>query len=309
MTIIELVLDEDAEVYGIDAISLVERPAIERNWVALKEQASKQEFSLADADKRLIVGPALVPDQPIYRRSEDGEEYYVYFSKSTIRRASELYLIHGNQKNATLEHEQNVKGLSLVESWIVEGSEDKSKLYGMDVPNGTWMVTMRVDNDAIWEKFVKTGEVKGFSIEGYFVDRMAQQSSVDSMMRDIREELESYSDYPQSVKNNAKKVLKYTEENGWGSCGTGVGKQRANQLAKGEAISVSTIKRMRSYLQRHDKDLDASSGFGDGCGYLMYMAWGGKAALRWAESKLRELDLLEEMTEVVKSAPVNPLVK
>ena len=272
MTIIELVLDENAEVFGIDAISLVERPAIERNWVALKEQPQKQQFSLADADQRLIVGPALVPDQPIYRRDSDGTEYYVYFSKSTIRRASELYLIHGNQKNATLEHEHDVAGLSVVESWIVEGDQDKSQLYDMDVPKGTWMVTMRVDNESIWERFVKTGDVKGFSIEGYFVDRMARPSTEEAMMRDIREELESYSDYPTAVKNNAKKVLKYVEENGWGSCGTGVGKQRANQLAKGEAISISTIKRMRSYLQRHDKDLDASKGFGDGCGYLMYMA-------------------------------------
>jgi hypothetical protein len=101
---------------------------------------------------------------------------------------------------------------------------------------------------------------------------------------------ESYSDYPESVKNNAKAVLKYAEENGWGSCGTEVGKQRANQLAKGEPISEDTIRRMYSYLSRHAVDLDSSKGYGDGCGKLMYDAWGGKSALSWSEAKIKSID-------------------
>jgi hypothetical protein len=101
---------------------------------------------------------------------------------------------------------------------------------------------------------------------------------------------ESYSDYPDSVKNNAKAVLKYAEENGWGSCGTEVGKQRANQLAKGEPISEDTIRRMYSYLSRHAVDLDSSKGYGDGCGKLMYDAWGGKSALSWSEAKINSID-------------------
>jgi len=101
---------------------------------------------------------------------------------------------------------------------------------------------------------------------------------------------ESYSDYPDSVKNNAKAVLKYAEENGWGSCGTDVGKQRANQLANGEPISEDTIKRMYSYLSRHEVDLDSSKGYGDGCGKLMYDAWGGKSALSWSEAKIKAIE-------------------
>ena len=101
---------------------------------------------------------------------------------------------------------------------------------------------------------------------------------------------ESYSDYPDSVKNNAKAVLKYAEENGWGSCGTDVGKQRANQLANGEPISEDTIRRMYSYLSRHEVDLDSSKGYGDGCGKLMYDAWGGKSALSWSEAKINSID-------------------
>jgi hypothetical protein len=105
-----------------------------------------------------------------------------------------------------------------------------------------------------------------------------------------RDNYESYSDYPDSVKNNAKAVLKYVEENGWGSCGTDVGKQRANQLAKGEPISEDTIRRMYSYLSRHEVDLQSSKGYGDGCGKLMYDSWGGKSALSWAESKINAID-------------------
>ena len=103
-------------------------------------------------------------------------------------------------------------------------------------------------------------------------------------------QFESYSDYPEAVKNNAKAVLKWVEENGWGDCGTDVGKQRANQLANGEPISLETIKRMYSYLSRHEVDLESSKGYGDGCGKLMYDSWGGKTALSWAESKINKVE-------------------
>lgn len=108
------------------------------------------------------------------------------------------------------------------------------------------------------------------------------------------QKFESYSDYPDSVKNNAKAVLKYVEENGWGSCGTDVGKQRANQLAKGEPISLDTVKRMYSYLSRHEKDLESSKGYGDGCGKLMYDSWGGKSALSWAKSKINQAEKMSK---------------
>ena len=106
--------------------------------------------------------------------------------------------------------------------------------------------------------------------------------------------MESYSDYPDGVKNNAKRALEWADKNGWGSCGTPVGKQRANQLAKGEPISVDTIKRMYSFLSRHEGDLENSTAYGDGCGKLLYDAWGGKAGLGWIRNKLRELGLRTE---------------
>jgi hypothetical protein len=114
--------------------------------------------------------------------------------------------------------------------------------------------------------------------------------------------MESYSDYPDGVKNNAKRALEWANKNGWGSCGTPVGKLRSNQLSKGEPISVDTIKRMYSFLSRHEGDLETSTAYGDGCGKLMYDAWGGKAALGWSRNKLRILGLLTE-TESIPSIP------
>jgi hypothetical protein len=101
---------------------------------------------------------------------------------------------------------------------------------------------------------------------------------------------ESITDYPEGVKNAAKRAVDYAEKNGWGSCGTQVGKTRASQLANGEPISVDTIKRMYSYLSRHKVDLTSSKEYGDGCGKLMYDSWGGEAALKWAERKIAQLE-------------------
>ncbi len=121
---------------------------------------------------------------------------------------------------------------------------------------------------------------------------------------------ESISDYPQGVKSNAQKVLDFVDKNGWGSCGTAVGKQRANQLAKGEPISIETVQRMANYLTRHAKDLESSTTYNDGCGKLMYDAWGGKAGLRWAKSKLKELNLSDdEQHSIFKSQASDFLIE
>lgn len=117
---------------------------------------------------------------------------------------------------------------------------------------------------------------------------------------------ESISDYPEGVKNAAKRAVAYAEKNGWGSCGTGVGKQRASQLAKGENISVDTVKRMYSYLSRHKVDLESSKTYEEGCGKLMYDAWGGEAGLTWAERKLAQIEK-EKMSEDRKELTVSDM--
>ena len=310
MNIIELVLDEMQEMMGIQAISIVENPAIEEDFVALKTQ--KVEFATQNEEKRILMGAALIPNKPIYRRSGE-EEFYVYFSKDTIRKASELFFQNGNQNKSTLEHEAELQKLSVVESWIVEDTEkDKSRLYGMDMPVGTWMISMKVNNPDIWENYVKTGKVKGFSIEGYFVDKVnfnkqemevLEEQEAELILSQIkavikkdgrrktgkRTELESYSDYPEAVRNNAKRGIELNAEVN-NKCATDVGKIRAQQLAQGKPISVETIKRMHSYLSRAEEYYE--EGDIKACGTISYLLWGGLAGKRWAESKLKELGQL-----------------
>jgi len=171
MKIVELILNESDEKAGIDAISVVESPAIEENWIALNKH--EIELKTIDEEKKILMGLALVPQKQIYRRNEKtDEEYYIYFSKETIRKASQLFLKNSNQNNATLEHQTKIEGMSIVESWIVEDEKkDKSALYNFNAPIGSWMISMKVDNPEIWSK-VKKSEIKGFSIEGYFAEKL-----------------------------------------------------------------------------------------------------------------------------------------
>ncbi len=170
MKIIELILDEEQEDSGIEAISIVESPAIESDFVTLNSQEIK--LAEVDKEKKILLGALLIPNKPIYRNGDEGD-YYIFFSKNTIAKASQMYLRNGYQNNSTLEHEQALNGLTLVESWIVADEvQDKSRKYGLNVPVGTWMGAVKVNNDEIWSEYVKTNKVKGFSIEGYFADKM-----------------------------------------------------------------------------------------------------------------------------------------
>ena len=140
LDIIELFIDDAKEDDGIEAISLVEFPAIEENFIALSKH--KVDFKTVDSEKRIIVGLALVPDKQIYRRKGD-YEYNVIFSKETVRKASELYLKRLKLNNATLEHDnQMTTGVSVIESWIVEDPErDKTALYGLNAVKGCLLYT------------------------------------------------------------------------------------------------------------------------------------------------------------------------
>ena len=179
--IIELIIDENDLQTGIHAVSVVHSPAIEENFIAL----SKHEIELkeVDAEKKILMGAALVPNKQILRADKDGKGYYIYFSEDTIKKASELFLMRSNQNNATYEHERKMlEGMSVVESWIIEDEKtDKSRLYNFNLPKGTWMISMKVNNDEVWQK-VKDGEVKGFSIEGYFVDKYDMSSHEEEVL-------------------------------------------------------------------------------------------------------------------------------
>ena len=280
--IVELVLNEEEE-GGIYAISIVDFPAIESNFIALsKDGQTKYSLAQVDEEKKMLVGAALIPNKQIYRKDAEENDYYVYFSKDTVKKAAYRFLKSNAHHNHTLQHEKEIDGLYVAESWIVESENDKSKDYGLNVPIGTWMVAVKVDNDRIWEDQIKSGNAKGFSIEAYFTNKL-EASKV---------EMESYTDYPQGATNNAKRVLKWAEKNGWGSCGTGVGKARANQLANREPISRDTIARMASF-KRHQQYKDIP--YSEGCGGLMWDAWGGSSGVNWAISKLKEIDSLTKI--------------
>ena len=307
MDIIELLInDEDS--LGVEAISLVEFPAIEEDFVALSKQ--KVEFKKIDEDKRIIIGLALIPNKPIYRKNED-KEYYIYFSKETVRKSSELFLKNNRNNEATLEHNLKANGVSVIESWIVEDvQKDKTALYGLNAVEGSWAVVMKIYNDEIWED-VKLGKYKGLSIEGYYADKIEKPKDLQAELSAIEEEeaeyllsqikaiiktdkrlkqgkrteMESFTDYPQSVSNNAKRGIELNEKVN-NRCATQVGKVRAQQLADRKPISMETIKRMYSYLSR--AEVYYESGDTESCGYISYLLWGGKSAKSWAESKINQ---------------------
>tara|TARA_R100001460_G_scaffold11839_2_gene27424 strand:+ start:89 stop:1222 length:1134 start_codon:yes stop_codon:yes gene_type:complete len=298
MRIVELIIDESDEQSGIEAVSLVHSPAIEENFIAL----NKQTILLAEVDKekRILMGAALIPNKQIYRKNDKtGEEYYIYFSAETVRKASELFFKRSNHKNATFEHKESVNGTTIVESWIVENTKkDKSAHYGLDVPEGTWMISMKIDDEKLYNE-AKEGTVKGFSIEGYFADRydMTKKESFEDFEKKIlieelkelleRQELESYNDYPDSVSNNARRGRKLNEAVN-NKCATRIGKLRSKQLMDKEKLSVSVIKRMFSYLSRAETYYDA--GDKESCGYISYLLWGGKSGKTWAASKLKQIE-------------------
>ena len=318
MKIIELILDENLEFNGVDAISIVENPAIQTDFVALKGQDIK--LAQVSKEKRLLLGPVLIPNKPILRNA-DGEDYYIYFSKDTVEKASQMYLKEGNQKNASLEHEYKLKGLTLVESWIVQDEvHDKSRLYDntKEVPLGTWMGAIRVDSDEVWNDYIKSGVVKGFSIEGYFADKTERpKESINDLLKEIEAQetefllkeiesviedkeiaLESFNDYPDAVANNAKRGIELNK-NINNRCATDVGKVRAQQLAQKKNITVETIKRMYSYLSRAEDQYRKNENDTKACANISYLLWGGLAALGWSRNKLRELGELELETKIV----------
>ncbi len=182
MKIIELVIDEDAEQGGVDAISLVDEPAIETDFIALSKHRKFKQVK----ERQMLIGPALIPDKMIYRNDEERGDYSVYFSKKTVAKAMELYMGRGNNRSFTQDHEFKIEDVAVVESWIVEDTAmDKSKLYGFDVPKGTWMVAAKVNNLEVWAEFVKTGVVRGFSIEGYFMDRQLFSATPQQLQKSL----------------------------------------------------------------------------------------------------------------------------
>jgi len=202
MKLYELLIDEENEFSGVNAVSIVENPAIQSDFIALADQKPVL-LARTNEDKRILMGAALIPDKPIYRNI-DGEEFYIYFSKETIAKVAEKFYKDSNQKNATLEHSQVIEGMTIFESWLVEDEQfDKSRKYGLNVPVGTWMISMKVDDEKIWQEYVKDDKVFGFSIEGQFANALRSDvdmpiplamsdEQLDKIVKDISNALKEY---------------------------------------------------------------------------------------------------------------------
>jgi len=178
---VELFIQDENE-DGVFAVSLVESPAIEENFIALSTH--KMELKVVDEDKKIVTGLALVPDKRIYRKmklkeGEEPKEFNIYFSKETISKTAELFMKKLNLNNITSEHEKPVTGVTVIESWVVEDTDkDKTALYNLKAPVGSWAITMKVYNEEEWSK-IKAGDYKGFSIEGIYQGMDALNMSKD----------------------------------------------------------------------------------------------------------------------------------
>lgn len=188
----------DVESEGIDVnyVALVDKPAIEKNFLAFKDHEAKPlKFAIDDEEKRIVTGPAMVPDLPIYRREKD-KEYYVVFDAQTIGQIAYLFFKRGYQANINIMHDQgNIVDESVFfESWVVDREKGKSPLKGFeDLPDGTWFLTAKINNDDAWEK-IKSGEYRGFSVEGMFnyslVAEVDPETALLKEIADLLEEME-----------------------------------------------------------------------------------------------------------------------
>ena len=187
------VLFDKNETEGVFGISLVESPAMESNFIALSKEDNLVQLKAIDSEKRILLGAVLVPNKKIYR-NQNGKEFNIVFPAETIRLSMENFFEQGYQNASTLEHDekQKLKDVTFVESWIKEDEvNDKSVKYGMTEPVGTWFAAMKVNNDEIWNDFVKTGKVKGFSIDGFFdlerINLKTENMNVDLILSAIKD--------------------------------------------------------------------------------------------------------------------------
>jgi hypothetical protein len=194
------VLFNEGETTGVYGISLVNDPAMESMWVALSKETEIQ-LKNVDEEKRIVCGAVLIPNKVIPRNG-----FNITFPNETVRLASQSFLKNGYQKNSTIEHEQDTKlsGVAIVESWIKEDEEkDKSVMYGFKDPVGTWYASMKIDNDEVWNDYIKSGKVKGFSIDGFF-DMKQINLKNENMLTEILEAIKS--GFTQLQKQNEVKV-------------------------------------------------------------------------------------------------------
>jgi hypothetical protein len=185
---------------GVYAISLVESPAMEGLFIALSKD---NEIQLKEVEQRTLMGLVLEPNKPIYR-NQGGEEFNIVFDAETIKELSHNFFKSNSHSNSTIEHsvKDKIEGVTFVESWIVENPEnDKSNAFGFTYPKGSWMATMKVDSDEVWNEYVKTGKVQGFSIDAMLSLEEVNLKTDINMSKEVEKSfIELLKDLPNQIK-------------------------------------------------------------------------------------------------------------
>ncbi len=177
------------EVNGVNIISLVDLPAIERNWVAFSKDAEIR-FSLNE-ERKVITGPALIPEQPIFRRDDEGREFYVKFTKEAIEEIAVKFFADGNENNADLMHsEKPVDGVVYFESYLTDSQRGIAPSEFKDLPDGSWIVSAKINNDEVWN-LIKDGTLRGFSIQGSMHVEEAKEKEINTI-EELLEALKNY---------------------------------------------------------------------------------------------------------------------
>jgi len=180
--LIDMTIDEHEET-GVEFISFVDTPAIEREWMAFNK-TPRLKFAVKSEEKRIVSGPVMVANLPIYRYDEHNGEYYVKFSSDSIQRIVERFFKNGLTSNVNLDHSEVVEGVYMIESFIIDDRKKTPEGFS-ELPKGSWFGSFKVENDDVWKQ-VKDGTFRGFSIEGMFTDRAQKELDEDLINKIIK---------------------------------------------------------------------------------------------------------------------------
>ena len=292
----DIVIDLDVPETTVSFNSLVSNPAHEKSFETFSKKIAYQ----FNDEEQVITGVAISANTPIFRRDpRSGEEYYVNFSPKSIKDIVFDYARRNNFNNVNLEHdsERVVEGIYMIMSYIIDeakGFTAPERFKGES--DGSWIVSYKVINKDVYDA-AKAGMFTGFSIEGVFELLETGKgwehefSTIYQELKKVQQYITFFNDYPEAVSNNAKKGMDLNQKYG-NKCATRVGRLRATTLSNKQTISVAVIKRMYSYLSRAEVYYDEKDQ--SACGTISYLLWGGLAAKKWSEAKLKELGIFEQ---------------
>lgn len=229
---------------GVFNLSFVKSPAMKSNFVAFSEDDKPSnliQFKSIDEEKRMIIGLVLQPNLDIYRFDKDsGKEYNIRFSEQVIEDLMIHYAKESNQNNSSIEHSKEIEGVTFFEHWkVLDPKMDKSVSFGLEFPKGSWLTTAKIDNDEVWNNYVKTGEVLGLSIDGMIglaesvPDKNINNKNIEMNKDEILEAIKA------AFTIEKKEVVKEKVELGSSKSGDVVIQYEGDALAIGGAVWIT----------------------------------------------------------------------